>query len=71
MPVVNTGIRRYVGSLQARQSVLPCSASISTPVDTTITVPVGQVYCSTGAIVIDSVAVGSGIVQINGAWRLT
>jgi len=69
--IVNPGIRRSIGSLQARQNVLPCSAQISTPVDSTITVPVGQVYCSTGAIEIDSVAAGDGIVVINGAWRLT
>jgi hypothetical protein len=49
-----------------------CSAQITTPVDDpTLTVPFYLTYCSTGAIVIDSVAAGSGIVQINGAWRLT
>lgn len=48
-----------------------CSATISTPVDTTITIPGYLTYCSTGAIEIDSVAAGDGIVDINGAWRLT
>ena len=69
--IVSPGIRRYVGSLAARINVLPCSASITTPVDSTVTIPVGQVYCSSGAIEIDSVAAGDGIVVINGAWRLT
>lgn len=49
----------------------PCAAQITTPVDTTVTIPTGEVYCSTGAIVVDSVAAGAGIVEINGAWRLT
>ena len=48
-----------------------CSATISTPVDATETVPFYLTYCSTGAIEIDSVAAGDGIVAINGAWRLT
>jgi len=48
-----------------------CAASITTPVDSTITVPFWLTYCSTGAIEIDSVAAGTGIVVINGAWRLT
>jgi len=69
--IVNVGILRYKASLASRINVLPCSATISTPVDSTITVPVGQVYCSSGAIEIDSVAAGDGIVVINGAWRLT
>ena len=69
--IVNPGVRRYIGSLAARINVLPCTAQISTPVDTTVTVPVGQVYCSTGAIEIDSIAAGDGIVEINGAWRLS
>lgn len=69
--IVNTGLHRSLGSLQARQDVLPCSETISTPVDTTITVPVWQVYCSSGAIEIDSIAAGDGIVEINGAWRLS
>jgi hypothetical protein len=48
-----------------------CTGSITTPIDSTITVPLDDIYCSGGAIVIDTVAAGSGIVQINGAWRLT
>jgi len=48
-----------------------CNASITTPIDATITIPVFNQYCSSGAIVIDSVAAGDGIVVINGSWRLT
>jgi hypothetical protein len=69
--IVNPGIRRAGGSLQARQSVLPCTASITTPVDSTVTIPDWIVYCSSGSIEIDSVAAGAGIVVVNGVWRLT
>lgn len=48
-----------------------CAASITTPVDSTVTVPAHLTYCSSGAIEIDSVALGDGIVVVNGAWRLT
>ncbi len=48
-----------------------CMGSITTPVDTTQTVPFYLTHCSTGAIEIDSVAAGAGIVVINGAWRLS
>lgn len=48
-----------------------CAASITTPVDTTQSIPFYLTYCSTGAIEIDSVVLGDGIVVINGAWRLT
>jgi hypothetical protein len=48
-----------------------CTGSITTPIDATVTINLNTINCSTGAIVIDSVAAGSGIVQINGAWRLT
>lgn len=48
-----------------------CMGSITTPVDSTITIPFYLTYCSTGAIEIDSVAAGDGIVVINGAWRLS
>lgn len=48
-----------------------CMGSITTPVDETITIPGYLTYCSTGAIEIDSVAAGDGIVVINGAWRLS
>lgn len=50
---------------------LACSGTITTPVDTTITVPFNLTYCSSGAIEIDSVAAGDGIVVLYGAWRLT
>lgn len=49
----------------------PCDGSIATPIDATVTINLNTINCSTGAIEIDSVAAGSGIVQINGAWRLT
>ena len=52
-------------------ATMKCSASITTPVDTTETIPYPRTYCSTGGIEIDSVAAGDGIVVINGAWRLT
>jgi hypothetical protein len=42
-----------------------CSAQITTPVAAPVTIPTGQVYCSSGAIVINDT------VTINGAWRLT
>lgn len=51
--------------------IVACAANITTPIDSTVTVPGGEAHCSTGAIVIDSVAAGVGIVEINGAWRLT
>jgi hypothetical protein len=51
--------------------ITPCSGSIGTPVDSTKTVPAFTTYCDSGAIVIDSVAVGSGIVVVDGFWRLT
>ena len=69
--IVSPGIRRSTGTLAARINVLPCTAQITTPVDATETIPPAKVYCSTGAIEIDSVAAGVGIVEINGAWRLT
>lgn len=58
-------------SLSSRFENMACLANISSPVDATETVPVGQVYCSSGAVEIDSVAAGDGIVVVNGFWRLT
>ena len=70
--------RREVASLRSNNAggsnlnYATCSAQIITPVDDpTLTIPFYLTYCSTGAIVIDSVAAGDGIVVINGAWRLT
>ena len=69
--------RREVASLRSNNAggsslnYATCSASITTPLDTTVSIPFYLTYCSTGAIEIDSVAAGSGIVVINGAWRLT
>ena len=57
----------YLGAIARR----PCDGSITSPIDATVTINHNTINCSTGAIEIDSVAVGSGIVQINGAWRLT
>ena len=71
MPVVNPGVRRVLLSLKQRYEIIPCASSITTPVDETLTIPAGEVQCSTGAIEIDSVAAGDGIVVINGFWRLT
>ena len=68
--IVRPGLARavgYVGMISRR----PCDGSITTPIDATVTINLNTINCSTGAIVIDSVAAGSGIVQINGAWRLT
>ena len=42
-----------------------CTGSITTPVNAPVTVPLNDIYCSTGAIVINDTVV------INGAWRLT
>jgi hypothetical protein len=69
--------RREVAALRSNNAggsnlnFATCTASITTPVDTTVSIPSYLTYCSTGAIVIDSVAAGDGIVVINGAWRLT
>lgn len=57
----------YSGLIASR----PCDGSIATPIDATVTINHNTINCSTGAIVIDSVAAGDGIVVINGAWRLT
>lgn len=68
--IIRPGLTRavgYIGSIARR----PCDGSITTPIDATVTINLNTINCSTGAIVIDSVAVGDGIVQINGAWRLT
>lgn len=48
-----------------------CSRQITTPVDATDTIQSYETACSSGAIEIDSVAVGNGIVVTNGIWRLT
>lgn len=48
-----------------------CSGNIVTPVDTTETIQSYETICSSGAIEIDSVAAGNGIVITNGTWRLT
>ncbi len=53
------------------ERIAPCASTVTTPVDATVTIPGNTPYCSSGAIEIDSVAVGSGIVAINGIWRLT
>lgn len=69
--IINPGIRRGGGSFESRLANRPCAATITTPVDSTLTAAVGVKTCSTGAIVIDSVAVGTGIVVVNGYWRLS
>lgn len=56
----NTGSAGYI-----------CSRSIATPVDITETIQSYETVCSSGAIEIDSVAAGNGIVVTNGVWRLT
>ena len=48
-----------------------CSETIATPIDTTVTVDAVSRACSSGAIEIDSVAAGAGIVVVNGNWRLS
>ncbi len=48
-----------------------CQGSIGTPVDSTQTVAADTVTCSSGAIEIDSVAAGTGIVEVYGVWRLS
>lgn len=59
------------GAARAWWEIVACAGSVGTPVDTTLTIPTGEAYCDSGAIEIDSVAAGSGIVEINGAWRLS
>lgn len=68
--ILRPGLVRSLGynGMIARR---PCDGSITTPVDATVTIPLNTINCSTGAIEIDTVAAGSGIVEINGAWRLT
>lgn len=69
--LINPGLLRGSSYNLKLERIIPCALTISTPVDATITVPVDTPYCSSGAIEVDSVAVGSGIVVINGVWRLT
>lgn len=46
------------------------TVDILTPVDATVTIPNPLVYRSVGAIDVDSVASGNGIVEIEGCWRI-
>jgi len=68
--IIRPGLVRSLGydGMIARR---PCDGSITTPIDATVTIALNTINCSTGAIDIDTVAVGSGIVDINGTWRLT
>jgi hypothetical protein len=63
--------KEAVGSPAYTYPVWMCNAQITTPVDSTITIPYFEQYCSSGGIEVDSVAAGNGIVVINGSWRLT
>lgn len=65
--IVNTGLRRNLGSGRGGR----CTDTITTPVDSTVTVGLVGTTCSTGAIEVDSVAAGNGIVVVNGIWRLS
>lgn len=64
------GIGIGLPSLSGNGYAAMCSSSVTTPIDTTVTITTTGVTCSTGAIEIDSVAAGNGIVIINGIWRL-
>jgi len=59
------------GASRGWWEIVACSGSVGTPVDSTVTIPAGEAWCDSGAIEIDSVGAGDGIVVINGAWRLT
>lgn len=48
-----------------------CSRNIATPVDTTDTIQSYETVCSSGAIEIDSVVAGAGVMLVNGTWRLS
>ena len=59
------------GRVNAGPAGLLCSRNLATPVDATETVMGYETVCSSGAVEIDSVAAGDGIVVVNGTWRLT
>lgn len=61
------GMRGWVMS-QIPVAILDATDRIVTPVDSTKTVTANRVTLSTGAIEVDSVAAGDGIVVVNGAW---
>lgn len=59
-----------LGITSSSTDLKPAIHFIYSPIDTTITIDLGSISYSTGAIVVDSAAPGIGIVIVNGIWSL-